>query len=265
MKPVDGESLPASANSGSLSSPEDGLHHFTTPTLAHLMALLAHPTDYFPPANTSLIVIDSLSELVALAFPRTAEDFHDQKQQKRSEAAQWASGRRWAVISDLTSKLGRLAVTRNIAVLIINQVTTRVRADTGALLYSAITGTAWESAVANRVSLFRDWLCQTVSTSQSKPRTSVRFAGVLKAKGATYGRTGKVVAFVIEKNGLREIKLDESELASLSPDLANATLKRKRDETAGSQSGAEDLESEIEYDWEVEDRTLLGNSHVENG
>lgn len=44
--------------------------HFSTPTLAHLIALLSHFTSHRPPTNTSLIVIDSLSTLITAAFSR---------------------------------------------------------------------------------------------------------------------------------------------------------------------------------------------------
>ncbi len=51
-----------------------GLVHFTTPSLPHLIALLCHTTPAFPPQNTSLIVIDSLSALIASAYPRTLDN-----------------------------------------------------------------------------------------------------------------------------------------------------------------------------------------------
>jgi hypothetical protein len=48
----------------------DNMTHFTTPTLAHFIALLSHPAAHFPPSNTSLIIVDSLSTLIANAYPR---------------------------------------------------------------------------------------------------------------------------------------------------------------------------------------------------
>jgi hypothetical protein len=49
------------------------LSHFTTPTLPHLIALLCYTTPSFPSQNTSLIIIDSLSVLIASAYPRTLD------------------------------------------------------------------------------------------------------------------------------------------------------------------------------------------------
>jgi hypothetical protein len=43
---------------------------FTTPTLPHLITLLCHTTPSFLHQDTSLIIIDSFSTLVASAYPR---------------------------------------------------------------------------------------------------------------------------------------------------------------------------------------------------
>lgn len=61
---------PNRSPSHSLSDLVRNLTHFSTPTLAHLIALLCHRTSSFPLQNTSLIVIDSLSALISSAFPR---------------------------------------------------------------------------------------------------------------------------------------------------------------------------------------------------
>lgn len=56
-----------------LSALLSNLTHFSTPTLAHLLALLCHPTPNNPPHNTSLIIIDSFSTLISNAFPRSVD------------------------------------------------------------------------------------------------------------------------------------------------------------------------------------------------
>ena len=177
------------------------MQHFVTPTLSHLFALLAASTDVFPPRDTSLIVIDTISALFALAFPKSVEQENKQQTpQKKSDAAQWASGRRWAVISDLLSKLNRIAVTRNIAIVLLSQTVTRVRSDTGALLYPAISGAAWDAGINNRIALYRDWSSRTADASQcGSSLSSIRFAGVVKAKGIIHQGVGRTAGFVIEK------------------------------------------------------------------
>lgn len=206
----------ATSDPASIDSYLGNFHHFATPTLPHLLALLTHPSSSFPPAETTLIVIESISTLFALAFPKTAGENATSQQNpaaKKSDAAHWASSRRWVVMGDLISKIGRLAATKNIAVLLTNQTTTRIRAETGAVLHPALSGSAWDTGINTRVVIFRDWMFQASegASSQGEYVPGVRFAGVLKAKGILYEGVGKVATFVIEK---------------VSPLLLNAVQKR---------------------------------------
>ena len=182
----------------------NNLYHFTTPTLPHLLALLTHQSTSFPPLNTSLIVIDSVSTLFALAFPRILENADIlQTPAKKSDAVQWSAGRRWAVMGEFMSKIGKLAATSNIAILLTSQATTRIKYETRAVLHPAISGNAWDSGIGARLVLFRDWLFRGPEAPSSRgecvPR--VRFAGVMKAKGVTYEGVGKVITFTIEEVG----------------------------------------------------------------
>lgn len=180
-------------------------HHFTTPSFPYLLVLLTHQSSSFPPTETSLIVVDSISTLFALAFPKTTENASNQQTPvKRSDAANWASGRRWAVMGDLISKISRLAATKNIAILLTSQTTTRIRPETGAVLHPAISGTAWDTGISTRIVIFRDWMFQAseAASSQGEYMPGVRFAGVVKAKGTSYEGVGRLITFVIEKVSL---------------------------------------------------------------
>lgn len=176
----------------------DKFHHFTTPTLPHLLALLIHQSSSFPPPETSLLVIDSMSTLFALAFPRTTD--RQQTPVKKTDAAQWASGRRWSVMGDLVSKIGRLAATQNIAILLTSQTTTRIRFETGAVLHPAISSGVWDAGIGTRVILFRDWMFQTVDNSNNRAgyMPGVVLAGVTKTKGVAYEGVGRVATFRIQ-------------------------------------------------------------------
>ena len=189
------------SNTASVEEYLERFHHFTTPSLPYLLALLTHETSGFPPEDTSLIVVDSISTLFALAFPRTAENVSSQQTSvKQGDAVHWASGRRWAVMGDLISKISRLAATKNIAVLLTSQMTTRIRSETGAVLYPSISGTAWDTGISARIVIFRDWMFRESedTSSQGECIPGVRCAGLLKAKGMAYEGVGKVVTFVIE-------------------------------------------------------------------
>ncbi|TQN73012.1 DNA repair protein rhp55 [Colletotrichum shisoi] len=51
----------------------DDFAHYSCPSLPHLVALLCRPTAATVPANTALVVIDSLSALVNHAFPKAPD------------------------------------------------------------------------------------------------------------------------------------------------------------------------------------------------
>ena len=251
------------------------LHHFTTPSMPHLLALLTHQSLSSPPTETSLIVIDSFSTLFALAYPKTGENVSSQQPAvKKSDAAQWASGRRWAAMGDIISQISRLATTWNIAILLTSQMATRITSEAGAVLQPAISGTAWDTGISSRVVVFRDWIFQATdaASSQGEYVPGVRLAGVSKAKGVSYEDMTKTVMFTIEKvsaldccgkaslkekTGLREIRIDQTETrlneTSVQPALS---LKRKRGEIVDSQSEDEETESDREFGWVGEDDTL---------
>ena len=175
----------------------DRLHHFCTPTLPHLLALLAHPSESFPPADASLIVIDTISSLFTQAFPRRLDD-SSKTSAPMKRNVQWASGRRWAVMNDIVTKIGKLAATRNIAILLASQMTTKIRSDTGASLYPATSGATWDNAIGNRLVIFRDWLSNNQNINKRQQDVDVRFVGVLKAKGVPQG-VDKLAAFRVNK------------------------------------------------------------------
>ncbi|KAF6240862.1 hypothetical protein HO173_000654 [Letharia columbiana] len=242
-------------------------HHFITPSLPHLLALLTHQSSTFPPTETNLVVVDSISTLFALAFPKTAENASSQQNPiRKSDAGQWASGRRWAVMGDLISKISRLAATKSIAILLTSQTTTRIRSETGAVLHPAISGTAWDTGISTRIVIFRDWFFQASETASSQGEyiPGVRLAGVMKAKGISYEGVGKVVMFVIEKTRLREITVDQTKIRlNGSPVLPATSLKRKRGEIANSQSEDEEAESDQEFGWAADDHILTTEALLE--
>jgi hypothetical protein len=180
----------------------ENFHHYHTPTLPHLLALLTHPSPSFPPPKTSLIIIDAISTLFSLAFPKALETLDAKKSPgaKKNDAIQWAASRRWAVMGDFINKIGKLAATRNIAILLVSQTTTKISAETGAVLHPAMASTAWDAGISTRVVLFRDWVFQTAEgPSKGEFIPGVRFTGVVKAGGISYEGLGKVTSFTIEE------------------------------------------------------------------
>ena len=179
----------------------ENFHHFIAPTLPHLLALLTAPFTSFPPQRTDVVVIDSISPVLATAFPK-AIDAYDSKQHqgKTSETVQWAASRRWSVYGDLVSKLGKLAALQNLAIILISQTTTKVRAETGAVLYPSTSMKTWDGGVHNRIVLFRDWLPNSASgVAQDLQPQSIRLAALIKVGGASCDGLEKVISFTTEK------------------------------------------------------------------
>jgi hypothetical protein len=172
-------------------------HHVAAPTLAHLLALFMHSPASFPPQDTSLVVIDSLSTLIDNAYPRNVEN------KNKNDQTRWAAGRRFAVINELISTFSRFAALHDVALLVTCQTITRIRGASRALLVPAISGMEWENGVSTRLVLFRDWVRQGRGrdSADSDKLRKARFAGLVKANGTALvdeGGVGSVASFIIE-------------------------------------------------------------------
>ncbi|CAI6337120.1 unnamed protein product [Periconia digitata] len=229
-------------------------YHYTAPALAHLLALFVHKPASFPPPNTSLIVIDSLSTLFDNAYPRNADD---RASKNKSEQARWAAGRRFAIINELISALTKVAALHDIALLITCQTITRIRVGSRALLVPAISGAEWDNGISTRMVLFRDWVTgqgESRLTDAAQPALlrSARFAGILKANGSTLaneGGVGEVVSFAIGSTGLCGMDITAVDIAA--PDIALEANPLKRRFAEIDEHGNSTTSDEL-YGW-VED------------
>lgn len=165
----------------------DDFVYFRAHTLAHLIALLARPPKGFPPPETNLIVVDSVSNLFPAYFS-SAQELKDQPTEgKFSDKThlQWLINRKWNIASELAMHLARLAA-KNIAVLAINQVRTEIKGQSHAVLQPLLSGSAWEASVQTRIAVYRDL-------------PDERFAEVEKRAGKPLPeQAGLLVAFRIE-------------------------------------------------------------------
>ncbi|MCJ1397256.1 hypothetical protein MMC11_000448 [Xylographa trunciseda] len=243
------------------------LHYFFTPTLPHLLALVAHLSPSFPPEDTSLIVVDAVSPLFATAFPRAVEGLdNNQASGKKNEALQWAASRRFSVMSDFLARLAKLAAMKNIAILLISQTTTKVKTEYGAVLRPALSTRAWDAGIHNRIVLFRDWEATHDQQGRENRTKAIRFAGVVKIANVAYEGLGKVVSFTIEQSGLKEIAIPRNTSPStVLPMLQGPTLKRKREVVADSQSEEEDVGSDDEFGWAGEDSLEIEGLNDDQG
>ncbi|KAF2261491.1 P-loop containing nucleoside triphosphate hydrolase protein [Lojkania enalia] len=228
-------------------------HHYASPTLAHLLALFVRPPSSFPPPNTGLIVIDSLTTLFDNAYPRQADD---RNLRNKSDQARWVAGRKFAVMNELISALARVAAMHDIALLLTCQPITRFRAASTAFLVPAISSAEWESGVSTRLVLFRDWVPGQGkwNDADTDRLRNARFVGVIKANGVTLveeGAVGNVVPFVIETSGLCDINIAA---VNIAPPIVSPAQERppKRRFTEIEDSENEDPGSDELYGW-VED------------
>jgi len=254
--PQDDEELPSSPpETRSLADLLGNFLHFQIHTLPHLLALILAPPNGFPPNGTSLVVIDSISSLFSSTFPRNSGMNHggDGMPEAKKTNLQWAANRKWSVMGDTVSKLGKVAALKNLAVLLISQTTTKLRGAAKAMLRPAMMGTAWESGIHNRIVLFRDWppsnLAPEENVSHNPP--AVRYAEVLKAVGKVASgsnMTELVVPFVIEAGGLRQLKLVSSSQSVAGPrHPEKRPVKRKLDEVADSEDEGDELGSDDDF------------------
>jgi hypothetical protein len=135
----------------------DDFIYFRAHTLAHLVALLARPPKGFPPPETNLLVVDSVSGLFPAYFPSSTELKDQFAEGKIADKAhlQWLLSRKWNIASELATHLARLAA-RNIAVLAINQSHTKLQGEPHATLQPLLSGGAWEACVQTRIAVYRD-------------------------------------------------------------------------------------------------------------
>ena len=171
-------------------------HRLTAPTISHLLALFLRPRR-FPPERTSIVIIDSISTLVDKAYPRTAD-----RQSKKNDAAKWAASRKYAVLNDLVTSLGKMAAVNNLAIVINSQTITRVRGGSGAVLVPALVALEWDNGISTRLVIFRDFKPDLQGASEDEERLGrIRFVGITKLNGvnvAEDGAVGSVVPFSIE-------------------------------------------------------------------
>ncbi|KAH8728946.1 P-loop containing nucleoside triphosphate hydrolase protein [Phaeosphaeriaceae sp. PMI808] len=224
--------------------------HFTAPTLAHLLALFMHPPASFPPQNTSLFIIDSLSTLIDNSYPRNVDA------RNRTEQSRWAAGRRFTMINELISTFSRFTALHDIALIVTCQTITRIRGASRALLVPAISGVEWENGVSTRLVLFRDWVRQEKKkdTADADRLLKTRFAGLVKVNGVSLaddGGVGSIVPFAIEDSGLHDISIATDDITApmVLPMLAR-TLKRSYADIEGEAS--EEPNSDELYGW-IED------------
>ena len=172
------------------------LHHFTVPTLPHLLALICHSPPTFPLHGAALIVIDGVSGLFGAAFPDRPDNVS--RTGKKHNDADWASNRRFSIMGDLLTNLSKLAAINNIAIVLISQTGIKVKQDYEAILRPAIPSKTWLDNINNRIVIFRDF-SRASSEKSETPNSGIRFSGIVKLNGTLQNQLTMIVPFSINK------------------------------------------------------------------
>lgn len=170
------------------------LLYFCAQSLPHLLSLLLRPPKGFPPEDTALLVVDSISGPFPSYFPNPTElkvRFSQSNITDRSRV-QWLMNRRWSVTSDLANQLVKLAATNRMAVLVINQTHTKIKGQPRATLCPVLAGGSWENSISTRIVLYRDF-STVIEGGEPVVLTDIRFAEIMK-------RSGRILALRLEEN-----------------------------------------------------------------
>lgn len=224
------------------------------PSLAHLLALVIHPVSSFPPERTALVVIDNIATPFTAAYLPGHEDFNrkntDRPQNpsgggtasprskgspshKAAPPRDTASTRKFAIMADFMKSLGALATKRGLAVLVLNQMTTKVIPGSGAVLQPAVASPLWVLGLTSRLLVHRnDISSSALSDPSSTPISQIRFVTVLKANGIPHdpennmknAPNAHIVVLQIQDGGIDDVGLVRKSRDGTPPASAPASM-----------------------------------------
>lgn len=184
--------------------------------LAHLLVMLMHPTSSFPPPNTSVLVLDGLTNFLQGAMPRHIQSQDAKSHVLAEQASKRANSKRFQIIDNLASALSRLAASRHIAVVVLMNATTAIKNGQKAVLKPAVNRQGWEAAIHTRVTLYRDLFPRAYGRQMTRDeRRGYRLAEVTRLNAKDIFRDH--VPFVIEKGGLRELDIFNEQVERSKP------------------------------------------------
>lgn len=149
------------------------------------------------------MVIDDVSTVFTAAFPPGMESRGGVGGSgSRGTNTKKASTRRFSIVTALVTELGRLAATRDVVVLVCQQMTTRVVMGYGGVLQPCVGTPAWSSGLATRLLVTR-----RETTDSGVVEEGDRWVRVLKTNGRSWEEScdGPIVRVRIGKNTWRDV------------------------------------------------------------
>lgn len=214
--------------------------------LPHFVLFALEPPDEILPDKTTLLVIDGLSSLVMAGLPDRAHptDAPPPSPAREEIFSKNLAARRAIVVGNISAALHNLAASRNMAVVVLSQVSANRRSGSKATLRSVLSSKQWDASIGTRIVLYRRfWPSMKLRDMPRKEarrwitrmKQGLRVAEVERVNGRAVATVG--VKFVILRGGMRAVDgLEEDTVAPLLPVLPPGS--------ASSQSGAEEEEDE---------------------
>ncbi|RPA87509.1 P-loop containing nucleoside triphosphate hydrolase protein [Ascobolus immersus RN42] len=238
---------------GLLGNLKDSFTTITCPTLPHLIALLRDPDHAFIPSATQLLVVDNITTLFTTSFPPATDDtLLSMKPGKKGPNL-----RKFSVMAELAKDLSTLATGKDIAVVVLSQLVTRVIAGSS-YLQPFVSSQNWDSSFTTQILLHRN---DSPKLSDPSTRKYLRFASVTKANGLRLDEANcSPVPIMIKKDRVEDVELDvqvealQHEDTNQPPEVLG---KRKRSPI--------DLSEEIPDSDEESDGTLSALDEAELG
>ncbi|KAI9890294.1 MAG: hypothetical protein M1814_004329 [Vezdaea aestivalis] len=222
------------------------LHHFSTPSLAHLVALLFAPSSLSRFIKPSLVIIDSLS----LCFPPTNTGPPLKSVHSPSKAFQdtshWLSARALSISGDFITRLNRYAATKNTAVVVLTQTNLRARENKGASMQPALKTDAWDRGLTTRIVVFRDWADETTRADVGKDHGTchtikARFACVMKRGGVKIPLNeamDRITSFEINQAGIAPLAaIDRSRIERQTARMTDSKKRKFEDDIEEFEAG----------------------------
>lgn len=244
--------------------PDERLEHIYISSFPHLLALILHPSQDFPPDGTSLLVIDGVSDITLLGLPQNETISNRPAATNGSLSrddiiSKSIATRRAAMLSAISSGLARLAASRNIAVVVANNTSShRKQGGKTSVLRSALNLQQWNENVSTRIVIYRDFWPTITWTGHDREEATkrrrrekwpLRIAEVEKLNGKEVSAEG--TKFVILRNRLHAIEPPKPVSITITHKTppSSSPLPSQDNEEAMGNLGLEDAE-------EAEDQSM---------
>ncbi|KAF3939054.1 hypothetical protein ABW19_dt0208037 [Dactylella cylindrospora] len=269
-----------------LQSKLSSIIRYQVTSLAHFFALMIHSMNAH--AGTSLMIIDNISSLFTKEFPPAADGQAGSVPNKSASSNGGGGGgagmagkekfekpadKRGRLVADIANGLQRFSASRMVAIVVLNQLTTRGAAGGGPLELAPSVNSAnysWSNAFHHRILLLRK---HVPKTDPLMVKRHLRFVFVLKSAGVeiqntNLSRPDQFFVIKVTKNGVEDDKQQVFNAASGAISMAEAFTLSGQDSEENYlydfSDGELDVNSPVTADLSLEGGVNLKRKRSEN-